>query len=116
MILINKIKIRLFCKKVGSDEFNNTYYEEKHKSPNNKKKRRYVIYNGINEPSKVPSEWHCWLHYTSNKAPVNIKTDKHPWQKIHLPNLTGTKYDHFLSDRIYGEEVKKYYQSWNPNS
>ena len=35
----------------------------------------------------MPAEWHSWLHYTID-TPLP-KTGKRPWQKPHLPNLTG---------------------------
>ena len=111
MKLINNIKIRLFCKKVGTDEFNNNYFEERIKAPGNKVKRRYVLYHGIDEPSKVPSAWHRWLHYTTNKIPVNSEIHKYPWQKIHLPNLTGTKYAYHPK---IGNKKTQTYQSWKP--
>jgi len=119
MNFTNRIKIFLSCNKIGDDEFGNSYYEEKRQSLNDKKKR-YVIYNGIIESSKVPSEWHHWLHYTSEAPPINnITIKKYSWQKIHLPNLTGT--NHFYSPsnnskKSEGKKINKSYQSWNPEN
>lgn len=76
--------IKFNSKKIGIDEFGNQYFLKK----NNK---RMVIYNGVAEASKIPAEWHVWLHYLTNQPPVNINTNKYSWQKIHHPNLTGTK-------------------------
>jgi NADH:ubiquinone oxidoreductase subunit len=116
--LINNFKIRFCCNKVGSDEFSNEYYEEKKPSYSGKK-RRYVIYHGIAEASKVPAEWHLWLHYTSNNIPVNVNTHKYAWQKIHLPNLTGTKNAYFPFGSKFRDgkrhKVSADYQPWNPN-
>ena len=53
-----------------------------------RKRKRWVIYNGIVEASKVPAEWHAWLHYTA-EAPLST-ANEFEWQKEHLPNLTGT--------------------------
>ncbi len=118
MDLISKIAIKISCTKVGSDEFGNQYFEAK--KTRHFKKRRYIIYNGIAEPSKVPAHWHGWLHYTSDDLPKN--THKHSWQKIHLPNLTGTRFAYFPSE---SQSIKEFsitsrhkagsdYQSWQP--
>jgi NADH dehydrogenase len=105
MQFIEQLKIKLFYKKVGMDEFGNSYYQ-------NKDGKRFVVYKGIAEPSKIPAQWHSWIHYSCNILPVNIKTDKFSWQKIHLPNLTGTK--NAYSPKKYAQKTKKY-QSWQPN-
>ena len=51
--------------------------------------RRWVIYNGDVEASKVPSEWHAWLHKTVDEVPHNAGPDA-SWQIEHAANLTGT--------------------------
>jgi NADH:ubiquinone oxidoreductase subunit len=105
MQIISNFFIKLTSKKVGTDEFGNEYYK-------NKRGKRFVLYKGIPEPSKIPSEWHGWMHYTTNTPPVQINTHKFSWQKIHLPNLTGTKGAY--SPKNY--QVKKtWYESWDPN-
>ena len=47
------IKTKVMGQYVGEDEFGNKYYEQK-KSSN---PRRWVVYNGIVEASKVPAHW-----------------------------------------------------------
>jgi NADH:ubiquinone oxidoreductase subunit len=73
---------------VGRDEFGNRYYQARF-GGKSQRKRRWVIYNGIADASKVPANWHGWLHYTLD-VPLPEKK-KYNWQKQHLPNLTGTK-------------------------
>lgn len=75
---------------VGADTEGNRYYEDRvlPKGPL-AKHRRWVIYKGLPEASKVPSEWHRWLHYTTDTSPTEDNTEK-PWQKPHAPNTTGT--------------------------
>lgn len=74
---------------VGADEFGNRYYRSKGPKLNGRE-RRWVLYRGKAEPSKVPGEWHAWLHHTS-AAPLSEKgIQPKAWQKEHLPNLTGT--------------------------
>lgn len=74
---------------VGVDQFGNRYFTEK-RLPKNRRQRRWVMYKGIAEPSKVPPEWHGWLHYTQEKPPTERKIKHYAWEKPHLPNLTGT--------------------------
>ena len=50
--------------------------------------RRWVIYQGEPEGSKVPPEWHAWLHHTVDEVPG--AWPHYPWQKPHQPNMTGT--------------------------
>lgn len=104
MQFFQQLKIKLSCQKVGSDEFGNQYYQ-------NKAGKRFVIYKGIAEPSKIPAQWHSWIHYSTDTAPVKIKTDKASWQKIHLPNLTGTKNAYHPNKNP--QKTHKY-QSWQP--
>lgn len=74
--------------KVGEDAFGNRYYRGRGRSGYNRE-RRWVLYKGAPEASKVPAEWHAWLHYTT-EAPLD-DSNRHPWQKEHVPNLTGTR-------------------------
>ena len=50
-----------FGKLVGEDSFGNKYYENK------KRKKRWVIYNGEIEATKIPVEWYSWIHFIKNK-------------------------------------------------
>jgi NADH:ubiquinone oxidoreductase subunit len=51
-----------------------------------------VIYKGYAEPSKVPAEWHGWLHNTFKEPPTVEPLKIRAWEKPHIPNLTGTPY------------------------
>ena len=76
---------------VGQDEFGNKYYEAKDTSDSyDGRKRRWVIYDGYAEASKVPPDWHGWLHYTFDEPPTTEPFLVKAWEKEHLPNLTGT--------------------------
>jgi NADH:ubiquinone oxidoreductase subunit len=111
--LIN-LKIKLQSTKVGADEFGNEYFQ------NRSGKRRFVIYKGSAEPSKIPASWHGWMHHTTDVAPINIDTHRLLWHKIHLPNLTGTVNAHspkgHLNNGGQRDKVSSDYQSWNPNN
>lgn len=78
---------------VGRDHFGNRYYRAKgggrvHRD-SLRRERRWVIYAGEVEASRVPPEWNAWLHYTSDQVPREDRP-RRPWQKEHVPNLTGT--------------------------
>lgn len=74
---------------VGKDEFGNRYFMARKASADGIKKR-WVIYNGEPEASKIPAHWHGWMHYTTDKLPTEGEQKRHIWQKPHQPNLTGT--------------------------
>lgn len=76
--------------KVGTDEFGNTYYQSRDNVSYDGRKRRWVTYNGYADASKVPPDWHGWLHYTYDEAPSEHPLPRRAWEKDHLPNLTGT--------------------------
>ena len=89
MTFLSKIFIKMSAHHVGSDAFGNRYYESRRQRANGRP-RRYVVYKGEVEASKVPSDWHGWLHYTEMTPPPEKGYKKQSWQKQHLPNLTGT--------------------------
>lgn len=76
---------------VGEDEYGNRYYEARDNSDSyDQRKRRYVIYRGYADASKVPAEWHGWLHYTFDEPPTVAPLPTKRWELEHRPNLTGT--------------------------
>jgi NADH:ubiquinone oxidoreductase subunit len=76
---------------VGQDEMGNKYYEAKDISDSyDGRKRRWVIYNGYAEASKVSPDWHGWLHHTFQDPPTTAPLRRQAWEKDHVPNLSGT--------------------------
>jgi NADH:ubiquinone oxidoreductase subunit len=69
---------------VGTDPFGNRYYQSKDS------KRRWVLYKGTVDGSRVPPEWHGWLHHTFQEPPKGIAKER-SWEKDHLPNQSGTE-------------------------
>ncbi len=69
---------------VGADQFGNRYFEEKGGS------RRWVLYEGEIEASKVPPRWNAWLHHTTNEPPTGEAPAPREWEREHVPNPTGT--------------------------
>lgn len=85
-----RIYTALKGKFVGEDAYGNKYYEAKAELTAEYKKKRWVIYKGLAEPSKVPPTWHGWLHYTSDVIPSESHGMPYAWIKEAQPNLTGT--------------------------
>ncbi len=103
---ISEIFIRITSNLVGTDEFGNQYFE-------NKTKKRFVIYKGIVEPTRIPAEWHGWIHHSYTELPSSAK--RYSWQKIHIPNLTGTKNANFPKN-FPSSKTRSTYNIWTPSS
>ena len=69
---------------VGEDEFGNRYYQ------NRAGRNRWVIYNGVVEASRVPPDWHGWLHFTFQQPPTLAPFRVQAWEKPYVPNMTGS--------------------------
>ena len=76
---------------VGEDGQGNRYYEARDGSEVGGYQRRWVIYNGLAEASRVPPDWHGWLHHTVDVPPTQEAYTPRSWQRPHRPNMTGTK-------------------------
>ena len=102
---------------VGTDEYGNRYFEEKKPSIEGRR-RRYVMYNGLAEPSKVPADWHGWLHHTVDTPPTEEDYRPREWQQAHVPNLTGTPHAYRPAGSLHkgGQRPKATgdYQAWRP--
>ena len=111
MNIISQILIRFSSDLIGEDQFGNKYYNQK------KTDKRYVIFNGKVEASKIPPMWHAWLHKTTSKPPLKRKK-LYEWQKEHLPNLTGTAFavkpQGSQLDRGFRQKSAADYESWTP--
>ena len=84
MTIRTRVITWLWGKRVGTDPYGNRYFVEKSGG-----RKRWVLYNGEPEASKVPPEWNAWLHHTVDELP-SAEPVTHPWEKAHLPNLSGT--------------------------
>jgi NADH:ubiquinone oxidoreductase subunit len=111
---------KLYGEFVGTDEFGNRYYRTRDGKidPTLGFERRWVIYNGLVEASKVPPNWHGWLHQTDDVPPPLDTTKPHPWEKPHRPNLTGTPYAHRPSGSTLAQgrrpKATGDYKAWTP--
>lgn len=95
-------------KLVGEDNLGNKYYTYKAK--------RWVIYNGAIEGSRVSPEWHGWLHHTFDNMPNDNPLPQKPWQKPHQENLTGTDAAYHPKGSILMAKPAKRsdYDAWQP--
>ena len=98
---------------VGKDHYGNKYYQNKNDT------KRWVIYNGYADSSKVPPKWHSWLHNVVNELPDENLTSNKTWIKTHTPNLTGSQSAYkprgsLKNTRGEGDNQSEY-QSWNPS-
>ena len=77
---------------VGTDEFGNTYYRTKGRTidPALGTERRWVVYNGDTDASRVPPGWRGWLCHTYPLAPSEETYTPREWEKPYVPNMTGT--------------------------
>jgi NADH:ubiquinone oxidoreductase subunit len=111
-----------FGELVGQDEQGNRYYRTKGGKidPSLGFERRWVIYNGYAEASRIPPSWHGWMHHTVDLAPTEEIYQPHPWEKPHVPNLTGTPaaYRPPGSTLASGRRPKATgdYQPWTPGN
>ncbi len=113
----------LFRKKaqlVGTDEQGNRYFEEGGKpSFPDGRRRRWVIYHGVAEPSRVTPDWHGWLHHTFDEPPTVSPLKRQSFETDHLPNMTGTPMAYHPAGSLHyatGDKngVGMDYEPWSP--
>jgi len=102
-------------KLVGTDQDGNRYYIERKARPG-LRQRRWVLFKGKVEATRIAPEWHAWLHYTVG-APIPVPADK-PWVKPQAENATGTPGAYLPAghDRRGGVRAAATgdYQAWQP--
>lgn len=96
--------------KVGEDAQGNVFYQTADG------KRRWVIFNGEVEATRVSPDWHGWLHFTWNETPSDAPLVHKAWEKPHLENLTGTDaaYAPTGSIRRPVPAANTDYEAWQP--
>jgi len=107
----------LYGNLVGKDSGENKYYcnSKNFKDPDSK---RWVIFNGAIEATKIPPHWHSWLHKSIDEPPIDY-SHNFSWQKKHQENMTGTDKAYFpnshpLSNSYKNREIKSDYEPWKP--
>ena len=96
--------------KVGTDDAGNVYYRNADDS------RRWVIFNGEIEGSRISPDWHGWMHWTWNEPPTDRPMVRKVWEKPHEANLTGTAlaYAPLGSIRRGEPTPRSDYEAWTP--
>lgn len=96
--------------KVGEDDQGNVFFHTKDD------KRRWVIYNGESDATRIGPEWHGWLHHSFDNAPCNTPLVHKSWEKPHHENLTGTAmaYAPAGSLRQAAPADRRDYEAWSP--
>lgn len=104
---------------VGEDSLGNRYYVQKRGVGPLGVPRRWVTYRDLAEASKVPPEWHGWLHYTVDTPPTDESYTPKPWQKPHRMNMTGTRDAYRPSGSILAKGTRPKatgdYKAWKPD-
>lgn len=105
------------AKKIGTDSLGNKYFEAKARKGYNHP-RRFVIYSGTPDASKVPPEWHGWLHHQNDNPPSDAPSFRRPWQKPYVQNMTGTAKAYLPQGHMLksGKRVSATgdYEAWSP--
>ena len=96
--------------KVGQDGSGNIFFRDKDDS------RRWVIFNGEVEASRVSAEWHGWLHRTWDEPPSEKPLPKKSWEIDHRPNVTGSLDSYKPSGSLNRRDIKERrdYEAWSP--
>lgn len=104
---------------VGTDAEGNRYFRAK-AARQGQRERRWVIYNGPNDASRVPSEWHGWLHGSFDDLPQSHLPPPRIWEAAYTPNATGTPGAHLPAGALQrgGARARATgdYQAWTPEA
>jgi NADH:ubiquinone oxidoreductase subunit len=109
-----------FGERVGEDHLGNVYYRQRGGKIDTTLgvERRWVIYKGEAEGSKVPEGWNGWLHHTVDVPPSQESYAPREWQQPHQPNLTGTPGAYRPKGSTLREGVRQPatgdYDAWTP--
>ena len=104
---------------VGTDFQGNKYFRAKKRLPDGRE-RRWVMYNGANDASRVPAEWHGWLHGSFDGVPESNLPPPRIWEVDYTPNATGTR-DAYLPQGALARGGHRAaatgdYEAWSPDA
>lgn len=103
---------------VAKDDFGNRYFLET-RARKGMKARRWVVYNGLAEASKVPPKWNAWLHHTVPTPPSETPIAPKPWEQAAEPNWTGTPRAYVPKGSLAGDGIRAPatgdYEAWTPD-
>jgi NADH:ubiquinone oxidoreductase subunit len=108
------INSRRHGEEAGRDEAGNVYFRHR-KDP----RRRWVIYAGSNDSSRIPPGWNAWLRGTIDDIPSKSLPDRRKWEQQPQPNLTGTPSAYRPSGSMQGMNLRPAatgdYEAWKPD-
>lgn len=103
---------------VGQDSLGNLYFEGG--TDPNGIPRRWVIYNGATDASRVPPEWFGWLHHQVDAVPDQSLPPARIWERPAEPNHTGTRQAYRPSGALEagGNRARGTgdYEAWTPEA
>ena len=96
--------------RVGEDAQGNVFYHNADDS------KRWVIFNGEAEASRINPEWHGWMHRTWDEPPTDKPFEHKAWEKPHVENLTGTAMAYAPAGSIRRSDPadRSDYEAWRP--
>ncbi len=98
----------------GRDEAGNVYFQHR-KDP----ARRWVIYDGANDSSRVPPGWNAWLRGTIPEVPDKALPERRAFEQKPQANITGTDDAFRPSGSLARSGVRPAatgdYQAWKPD-
>jgi len=111
--LVSGWNIRRNGSHVGTDVLGNAYYQEK------KGGRRWVVYEGPNDTSRIPPEWFGWLHHQIEGLPNESLPPVPRFLAEPAANLTGTAQAYRPSGALESGGRRQAaggdYQAWAPD-
>lgn len=95
---------------VGKDTQGNVFYRNADDS------KRWVIFDGEVEASRIDPEWHGWLHRTWSEPPTSRPLVRKAWEKPHQVNLTGSPLAYVPAGSLRRADPveRKDYEAWSP--
>ena len=98
--------------RVGADLDGNVYFRSR------KGDRRWVMYNGANDASRIPPEWHSWIHRQIDGHPDELLPPARKFHKAFTGNRTGTAEAYRPSGALERggrrQAASGDYQAWTP--
>jgi NADH:ubiquinone oxidoreductase subunit len=113
------LHIRRHGSRVGTDENGNVYFASKRsRNLGNGAERRWVIYNGPNDASRIPPEWYSWLLHQIEGTPDEALPPAPRFLKESTGNRTGTPQAYLPSGALQRggqrQAASGDYEAWTP--
>ena len=107
------IMSRRHGEEAGRDDAGNIYFRHR-KDP----ARRWVIYDGSNDSSRVPPGWNAWLRGTIDDLPEKSLPSRRKFELDPEPNLTGTMAAYRPGGSLASKGIRPAstgdYEAWKP--